>query len=171
MSENDEQHETQPIGRDGAATSPPAAGSLPTAPPVAEPAPAAALPPAPSSAPAAEGTAAATPAPAPVARRGFRERFATLRRSDGDRTFGLAALIASALAGFIVGGLGFAAAHAITDDGDHDRGGWMMQRRDGDDEGFGGELGGRGGMHGGPPGAPGQLPPTTPPDDEDSSNG
>jgi hypothetical protein len=125
-----------------------------------DPAPAADLPPAPATA-----APTSTPAPAQVERRGFRERFATLRRSDGDRTFGLAALIASALAGIIVGGLGVATFQAVTDD--HDRGGFM-QRRDLDgDEGFGG----RGGMHGGPRGVPGQLPPTTLPDDEDSSNG
>lgn len=105
----------------------------------------------------------ATPAPTP-ARRGFRERLGALRRSDGSRTFGLAALIASALAGIIVGGLGFAAVHAITDDGPRDRGGWM-QRHDAADDGPG-----RGGMHGGPRGVPGQLPPTTIPEDEDSGS-
>ncbi|MCW2738371.1 hypothetical protein, partial [Nocardioides sp.] len=89
-----------------------------------------------------------------------------LRSSDGgSRTFGLAALIASALAGIIVGGLGAAAIHAVGDDHDRDRG-RMMQRRDtGGGEGFGGPSG----MHGGPRGVPGQLPPTTVPDDEDSA--
>ena len=67
--------------------------------------------------------------------------------------------------GIIVGGLGFAAVHAITDDGARDRGGWVQQR-DADDRG----SGGRGGMHGGPRGVPGQLPPTTPPEDEDGSD-
>ncbi|MDZ5660609.1 hypothetical protein SFC79_02435 [Nocardioides sp. S-58] len=99
--------------------------------------------------------------------RGFRERFRRLRSSDRgrrDRTFGLAALIASALAGIIVGGLGFAAVHAIGDDGGRDRGGWMQQR-EADDRGPG-----RGGMPGGPRGVPGQLPPTTPPEDEGSTS-
>jgi hypothetical protein len=118
----------------------------------------------PNDAPSAATHAPADPvAPAPAARRGFGERFRGLRRSDGSRAFGLAALIASALAGIIVGGLGFAAVHAIADDGGRDRGGWLQQR-DADDRGPG-----RGGMHGGPRGVPGQLPPTTPPDDDDSS--
>ncbi|RYB92540.1 hypothetical protein EUA06_06225 [Nocardioides glacieisoli] len=100
----------------------------------------------------------------PVARRGFRERLGRLRRTEGsDRSYGLAALVASALAGIIVGGLGFAAVHAIGDDG-QDRGGWMQQR-DADDRGPG-----RGGMHGGPRGVPSQLPPTTPPEDEGSTS-
>ncbi|PKH37498.1 hypothetical protein SAMN05192575_101482 [Nocardioides alpinus] len=116
----------------------------------------AALPPAPETAYAAD------PEPAPVSRRGFRERLRTLRGSGGDRSFGLAALLASALAGIIVGGLGFAAVHAVTDDGPRDRGGWTQQR-DGD------EGPGRGGMHGGPRGVPGQLPPTTAPEDDDSA--
>ncbi|MBD3923206.1 hypothetical protein IEZ26_01120 [Nocardioides cavernae] len=145
MSENDKQDETQPVRPDSAAT-PPAAGAIPTAPPVAE-------------------AAAAAPAEAPVARRGLRERFRTWRgsRGEGGRTFGLAALIASALAGVIVGGLGFAAVDAATGD-DHGPGrdGWVQ--RD-DDRG----PGGRGGMHGGPRGVPGQLPPTTAPEDEDGS--
>lgn len=128
--------ETQPVRPDGAA----------------------ALPPTPASEPAAEpGTAPAK------SRRGFGERLRGLRGSGGSRTYGLAALIASTLAGLIVGGLGFAAVHAVTDDG-RDRGGWMQQR-DADDRGPG-----RGGMHGGPRGVPGQLPPTTPPEDEGSSS-
>ncbi len=106
-----------------------------------------------------------TPRPADEtqpARRGFRERWRTLRSSDGDRAFGLAALIASALAGIIVGGLGVATFDAVTDGDDRDRGGWM-QRRDTD----GDEVpGGRGGMDRGPGGVPGQVPPTTPPEDE-----
>ena len=84
----------------------------------------------------------------------------------GDRTFGLAALVASALAGVIVGGLGTAVVDAVTDD--HDRGGWVERHgqmgRDGDD------FGGRGPMHGGPPGVPGQVQPTTPPEDEGSTS-
>ena len=130
--------ETQPVRPEGAATIPPA------------PEPAASrLPPRPATT---------------ASRRGFGERFRSLRGSDGSRTFGLAALIASALAGVIVGGLGLAAVHAIGDDGGRDRGGWMQQR-DADDRGPG-----RGGMHGGPRGVPGQLPPTTPPEDDDSGS-
>jgi hypothetical protein len=132
--------ETQPVRPDGSA-------SLPTPPDSAAPAPA----PAASEAPTHD----------PVARRGFRERLGTLRRTEGgDRSYGLAALIASALAGIIVGGLGFAAVHAAGDDGGRDRGGWMQQR-DADDRGPG-----RDGMHGGPPGMPGQVQPTTPPEDD-----
>ncbi|MCY4726907.1 hypothetical protein NYO98_11520 [Nocardioides sp. STR2] len=148
MSENDEQDETQPVRRDGAATPPPAAaGSIPTAPPVTEPAP-----------------AAATPAEAPVARRGFRERLRAARRSDGSRAYSLGALVASALAGIIVGGLGVSAIDAVAGD-DHGPGrdGWV---RHDDDRG----PGGREGMHGGPYGVPGQLPPTTVPDDEEGSS-
>ena len=113
--------------------------------------------------PAAAEPADADPTPT-AAGAGLPQRLGTWRRSDGDGTFGLAALIASALAGIIVGGLGFAAVHAITDDGDRDRGGWV-QRRDGDEG-----PGGRGGMHGGPRGVPGQLPPTTPPEGDDSDS-
>jgi hypothetical protein len=111
-------------------------------------------------APTAPADAATDP---PVARRGFRERLRTWRGSrDGDRTYGLAALIASALAGIIVGGLGVATFQAVTDDHGRDRDGWVQ--RD-DDRG----PGDRGGMRGGPRGVPGQLPPTTAPEDEDSS--
>jgi len=147
MSDDNSRDETQPVRPAGAQS---------------------ALPPPPSDdAPAAPDA----PAPAPVAagsgRRGFRDRFRTLRSSDGSRSFGLAALVASALAGVIVGGLGVTAVQAVTND-HHDRDGWMQQRgpmgRDGDD------FGGRGPMHGGPPGAPGQVQPTTPPDDEDGSS-
>lgn len=129
--------ETQPVRPEGGATLPPATATPPATPPDAEPA---------------------------AERRGFRARLRSLRRSDGSRAFGLAALIASAVAGIIVGGLGFAAVHAITDDGPRDRAGWM-QHRDADDRGPG-----RGGTRGGPPGVPGQLPPTTAPDDEDSGS-
>ena len=112
-------------------------------------------------------TTAAAPGAVGSGRRGFRDRFRRLRSSDGNRTFGLAALIASALAGVIVGGLGVTAVQAVTND-HHDRDGWMQQRgpmgRDGDD------FGGRGPMHGGPPGVPGQVQPTTPPEDEDSAS-
>ncbi len=64
------------------------------------------LPPPPAAA-ATDGTPTSDAGAAP-GRRGFRERLRTWRRSEGDRTFGLAALIASALAGIIVGGLGLA---------------------------------------------------------------
>lgn len=101
----------------------------------------------------------------PAQRRGFRERLRTWRStsSDGDRTYGLAALVASALAGIIVGGLGVATFQAVTDDHDRDREGWVQ--RD-DDRG----PGDRGGMRGGPRGVPGQLPPTTAPEDEGSAS-
>ena len=113
--------------------------------------------------------AAAPDAPyaaAPAQRRGFRERLRTLRRSEGgDRTFGLAALIASALAGVIVGGVGVAAVSAVTDD-HHDGPGWgehhgPLGRDFGDDDDRGPGFG--------PGRMPGQLQPTTPPDDEDGS--
>ena len=131
----------------------------------------ASLPPAPApDAPTATADAvtadpvAADPAPAPAARRGFGERFRSLRSSDGNRTYGLAALIASALAGIIIGGLGLTAVHAITHDGPGDRfdRGWVQRREDRGGPGFDG----RGGMHGGPGGVPGQVPPTTPPEDD-----
>jgi hypothetical protein len=120
-------------------------------------------------APAADAPAAAPddepagPAEPAAQRRGFRERLRSLRRSEGSRTFGLAALIASALAGVIVGGLGAAALGAITDDHDHDhdRGAWV-ERRDGNGPGDRG-------MRGGPRGVPGQLPPSTAPEDEEGS--
>lgn len=132
--------------------------------------PGAALPPAPTPAAPDPAPAAAGAAyePGVASRRGFRDRFRALRSSDGSRTFGLAALVASALAGVIVGGLGGAVVHAVTDD--HDHGGWAEQRgpggrfegdRDGDR--------GPGPMFGvpGAPGGPGQVRPTTPPDDDE----
>ena len=146
MSENDKQDETQPVRPDGAGTPAPVAGSIPEAPPVADQAP-----------------AEAAPAAAPAERRGFRERFRAARQSDGDRAYSLGALIASALAGIIVGGIGLVTVQAVTDDGPRDRGGWV--HRD-DDHG----PGDRGGMDGGPRGVPGQLPPTTAPEDEDGSS-
>ena len=136
--------------------------------PVRPGAPAAAPTPAQAPTPAAEAPSEAadepaTPPPTPE-RRGLRERLRSLRRSDGNRTFGLAALIASALAGVIVGGLGFAAVHAVTDDRgrDGDRGAWVERRGD--------DGPGDRGMHRGPRGVPGQLPPTTAPEDDDSSS-
>ena len=111
----------------------------------------------------------AAAAPDPVARRGFRERLRNVRRAEGgDRSYGLAALIASALAGVIVGGLGLTAVHAITHDGPDDRfdRGWVRHRDDRGGPGFDD----RGGMHGGPRGLPGQVPPTTPPEEEGSNS-
>ena len=143
MSENDKQDETQPVRPDGVVT--PAPVSIPDAPPAAEQAP-----------------AAPAPSAAPAARRGFRERFRAARQSDGDRAYSLGALIASALAGIIVGGIGLATVQAVADDGSRDRGGWVQR----DDHG----PGDRGGMDGGPHGVPGQLPPTTAPEDEDGSS-
>jgi len=139
--------ETQPVRPEGATAPPP--------PP----------PPAPAAQPD-DGTAASdTSAAAPTTgRRGFRDRLRGWRRSGGDRSFGLAALVASALAGIIVGGLGVAAFQAVTDD--HDRGGWIQRHETDGDRG----PGGRGGMDGGPRGVPGQLPPTTSPEDEDSGS-
>jgi hypothetical protein len=137
MSDDTPHDETQPVRPAGAAPPPaPAATDAATEPPVAE---------------------------TPAQRRGFRERLRTWRGSrDGDRTYGLAALIASALAGIIVGGLGVATFQAVTDDHGRGRDGWVQ--RD-DDRG----PGDRGGMRGGPRGVPGQLPPTTAPEDEDGS--
>ncbi|GAA1438592.1 hypothetical protein GCM10009641_44180 [Mycobacterium cookii] len=129
------------------------------------PAPTPAPTPAPPPAAEAPSGSADGPGAAPTAeRRGFRERLRTLRRSDGSRTFGLAALIASALAGVIVGGLGFAAVHAVSDDRgrDRDRGAWVERRGD--------DGPGERGLRRGPRGVPGQLPPTTVPQDDDSVN-
>ena len=132
--------QTQPVRPEGAA--------MPAPPPTTDP-------------PVANATS-----PGPVARRGLAERFRGLRRSEGgSRSYGLAALIASALAGVIVGGLGLTAVHAITHDGPGDRG-WVQRRDDGGGPGFDG----RGGMHGGPGGVPGQLPPTTPPEEDEGSS-
>ena len=145
MSDDDQ---TQPV-RPGAPAPAPTPAPATTPPPAAE----------------APSEAAAEPVAAPVAeRRGFREGLRSLRRSDGSRTFGLAALIASALAGVIVGGLGLAAVHAVTDDRgrDHDRGAWVERR--------GNDGPGDRGTHRGPRGVPGQLPPTTAPEDDDSSS-
>jgi hypothetical protein len=147
--------ETQPV-RPGEAALPPA--------------PAAITPSASAAAPAAASDASAAAyepgAATPPGGRGFRDRFRALRSSDGSRAFGLGALIASALAGVIVGGVGLTAVQAVTDD-HRDGPGWGERHgpmgRDLDDDGRGPGLGGPGGM-------PGQLQPTPPPD-EDSSEG
>lgn len=154
MSENDKQDdETQPVRPEGAA-------DLPSAPGTAE-------------SPTTDGfpaaSAAAAPAPAAATgRRGFRERFRAARQSDGNRAYSLGALIASALAGVIVGGVGVATFQAVTDDR-HDGPGWIEQRgpmgRD-----FGDRNDRRGPMFGGPGGIPGQVQPTTPPEDDESGS-
>jgi hypothetical protein len=148
MSENDKPgDETQPVRRQGEPESAPASQ------------------PAPEPAPAPTGSASAS-GPAPGPGPATSDPAAGSNQQRGDRTFGLAALVASALAGVIVGGLGTAVVDAVTDD--HDRGGWVERHgqmgRDGDD------FGGRGPMHGGPPGVPGQVQPTTPPEDEGSTS-
>ena len=148
MSENDKPgDETQPVR--------PQDPAAPTAQPTPEPTP--------TAPPAAEPVAAATPAAAAGSRE---SRFRRWRRQQaGDRTFGLAALIASALAGVIVGGVGTAVFHAVTDD--HDRGGWVERHGPMGRDGFDGDDDGR--MFGGPRGVPGQLQPTTPPEDDSAS--
>jgi len=52
----------------------------------------------------------------------FRDRFQRVGADGSSRTFGLAALIASTLAGVIVGGLGGTALHAAVDDDGPDNG-------------------------------------------------
>lgn len=108
-------------------------------------------------------------APPPAERRGFRERFRVARRTDGQRGYSLGALLASALAGVIVGGLGLATVNALTHD-HRDGPGWSERRGpmgrdlgDGDDR--------RGPMFGGPGGIPGQVQPTTPPEEDDGDSG
>ncbi|MDR7252342.1 hypothetical protein J2X46_001318 [Nocardioides sp. BE266] len=127
--------------------------------------------PAATPAPEAEATREAGPAAAASTAAATGPGWGRFRRwrnqSRGDRTFSLGALIASALAGLIVGGLGTAVVHAVTDD--HDRGGWVERRgpmmgrddRGGDD---------RGPMFGGPRGVPGQVQPTTPPEDDEGGS-
>jgi hypothetical protein len=128
---------------------------------------------APAEAPAASEAAgpgvgpAAAPAAAP---RGFRQRLRGWRTSgDGSRAYSLGALIASALAGVIVGGAGLATVQAIADDGD--RPGWFEHRGPMGRDGFWDrdrDFDDRGPMFRGP-GDRGRLLPTTPPDDEDDS--
>ena len=142
MSETDTQHdETQPVRPDGAA-------DLPAAPAT---------------------TTAETAAPAAPARRGFRERFRAARQSDGNRAYSLGALIASALAGIIVGGLGGMALHAAVDDDGPDRGDFRHGPGPWDRD-FGERPGPpRDFYQEAPPVLPGEAPPTTTPDDEDSA--
>lgn len=137
--------ETQPVRPAGDATS----SSEPTPEPTPEPAPA----------PSAYD-------PTEVAgRRGFRERLRRVRTSEDGRAFSLGALIASALAGVIVGGLGAAALDAVVDNGPRHEGPWVQRW----DHERGPGLGGRDGMHGWP-GFPGQMQPTTPPEDDGSDS-
>ncbi len=125
----------------------------------------------PAAAPAPE-PAAPAPAPAlaaPTERRGFRDRLRRVRTSEGNRAYSLGALIASGLAGVIVGGLGAAALHAVTD-GPHDRGPWVQRWDDEHGPGFGGHDGMHGGPRGVPGGGPGRMLPTTPPEEQGSSS-
>lgn len=149
MSENDKSEndthddETQPVRREAAADLPPAPAAADTA------APAAAVPGAP-------------------ARRGFRERFRAARQSDGNRAYSLGAVIASALAGVIVGGLGGMALHAAVDDHGPDRG--VFRHGPGPwDRDFGERPAPPRDYREAPPMLPGEAPPTTTPDDEDRS--
>ena len=107
----------------------------------------------------AESTPSEPPAPDGAGRRGLRERLRTLRSSDGSRTFGLAALVASTLAGVIVGGIGATTVDAFT----HDRPDWGERRgpmgRHVGDDGRGPAFGDR---------RPGEVQPTTPPEDDES---
>ncbi|SEB58295.1 hypothetical protein SAMN04489844_0594 [Nocardioides exalbidus] len=153
--------ETQPVRPEGAPVDQPAARTPAGQAPTDE---TSALPPAPPYA------AATVPPAAPAARRGFRERFRGVRRGDGNRAFSLGALIASALAGVIVGGLGVTAVHAVTNDGP-DRGDFSQQRGPmGDFGGPGGRQDGNGGPGFGPGGGmPGGQQPTTPPEDDSDS--
>ena len=169
MSEKDQPHdETQPVRPQAAAAHP--APPAPETPAPEAPAPEASVP----GTPAQQGPGAAHPAPAaayapppPPPRAGWGRARRWRHQAPGDRAYGLGALIASALAGVIIGTVGTAVFHAVADDhGPGDRFGQVGQHgpmgdRDGD--------GGRGPMFGGP-GVPGQLQPTTPPEDDDSGS-
>ena len=74
----------------------------------------------------------------------FRDRFKRVGADGSSRTFGLAALIASTLAGVIVGGLGGMALHAAVDDDGPDRG---VFRHGPGQWGPGGDGGGERGEH------------------------
>ena len=93
-------------------------------------------------------------------------RPADTRRRWRDRTLSFRGVVAVALAGLVVGGLGGAAIHAVAD-GDHERDGrfgppFPMERPYGD-RGFpDDDL--RQGFP--PPGLPAPVPPTTSPDDD-----
>ncbi|WP_374457379.1 hypothetical protein [Nocardioides sp.] len=155
MSENEKPgDETQPVRPQDPSDGP----AAPSTPAPAAPAPEAGAP------GAAAPVAAAPPAAAAGPGWGRFRRWRSQQR--GDRTFSLGALIASALAGIIVGGVGTAVFHAATDD--HDRGGWVERRGPMGRDGFDDDD--RGPMFGGPRGVPGQLQPTTPPEDEDSGS-
>ncbi|CUR57170.1 hypothetical protein NOCA1120408 [metagenome] len=145
MSENDKPgDETQPVR--------PQDPAAPAAQPTPEPTP--------------EPTPTAAPAPAAAPGPGWGRVRRWRSQQPGDRAFGLGALIASALAGIIVGGVGTAVLHAVTDD--HDRGGWVERHGPMGRDGFDGDDDGR--MFGGPRGVPGQLQPTTPPEDDEGGS-
>lgn len=182
MSENDKPaDETQPVRpqeppRSAEAADQPA--DQPAGPPAGQPAGQPAADPVAAPASAHEASDAAGPAPAPAAMPtapaathappapgwGRVRRWRSQQR--GDRAFSLGALVASALAGIIVGGVGTAVFHAVTDD--HDRGGWVERQGPMGRGGFDDDD--RGPMFGGPRGVPGQLAPTTPPEDDDSGS-
>ena len=151
MSEKNQPHdETQPVRPQGAADQP-----APDRPAADRP-----LPEPPSPAGADLGprpVAAATEASAPPGGRTRRWR----SWARGDQAYGLGALVAAALAGVIIGGIGTATFHAVTDDhGPGDRFGRLGPMGDRDR---------RGPMFDGP-GGPGQLRPTTPPDEDDDDS-
>jgi hypothetical protein len=146
--------ETQPVRPAGTPPTPP----TPPQPPQPQPDPAA------YAEPAAAGSAP---------RRGFRDRFRRIGRGGdtGGRAFGLGALVASTLAGVVVGGLGGVLVHAATDEGDR---GWDQRHEVGSgrfgDRDEDGDHGVPGGPGSGFPGAPPGLPPSTAPDDDDSDS-
>ncbi|CAM3856758.1 hypothetical protein [Nocardioides zeicaulis] len=167
MSEKDQPHdETQPVRPQAAAPQPaPGGGGTPTAEPAAEPAADPAVDRATTEQPAAGQPApsAAYAPPPPPPGRGWGRARRWRDQAPGDRAYGLGALIASALAGVILGTVGTAVFHAVADDhGPGDRFGQHGPMPDRD--------GRRGPMFGGGPGVPGQLQPTTPPEDDDSSS-
>jgi hypothetical protein len=141
--------------------------------PAASPADPAPADPAPADAPAAAAyDVPDDPSPAdPTAKRSWRERLRRGTASGGGRTFGLGALIAGALAGLIIGGLGGGAIGAVLSGDDHDHGdrfGRVERGFPGDDDG------GRGGFGSGPGGSmpvpPTDVPESTPPTEEEDSS-
>lgn len=170
MSEKDQPHdETQPVRPQGTPADQPDAASPGVAAssadePDARPADPGAAPLPPAAGHPYPAGAYVPPAAPPGAGWGRARRWRDQAR--GDRAYGLGALVASALAGVIIGGVGTAVFHAVTDDhGPGDRFGQFGPI--GDRDGDGGRD--RGPMFGGP-GVPGQLQPTTPPEDDDSGS-
>jgi hypothetical protein len=168
MNEKESQDETQPVRPQGE-------GDQPAEAPVANEASASPSAGVDAGGDAGVGLGVGAGASAPAARRGFREQFRGWRTSsDGGRTYSLGALIASALAGVIVGGIGLASVQAIADDRD-DRPGRFEHHgpmgRDGFwDRDFGDrDFDDRGPMFRGP-GERGRLLPTTPPEDNDNED-